>query len=306
MKRREFIALFGCMTAWPHAPRAQQTKRIPRLCFLTFDPGSLEATRFGAFFDGLRAHGYVTGQTIVIDYLSADGRGERFPALAAECVRRKADVIVVSTTPATEAAKEATQTIPIVMTNAVDPVATGLVASLARPGGNVTGISLMGALVAAKRLELLKEVVPGISRVLVFAYFADPVAAPQVRALEDTAQALRVKLQVRDVATADEIPVAFEAGAKERAEGLVITTASIFNVNHQRIVELAARYRLPVIYSQRAIAEAGGLMSYGPRFSELYRRAAAHVDKLLKGAKAADLPIEQPTISTSRRPKRLG
>src|SRR3974377_1162091 len=167
MKRREFITLLGGAAAWPLASHAQQPKNIPRLCFLTFDPGTLQSTRFEAFFQSLRELGYVDGQTIAIDYLSADGHGQRFPPLVTECLRRKADIIAVSTTPATQAAKKATRSIPIVMIALGDPVGTGLVDSLAQPGGNVTGMSMMTSDVAAKRLELLKEAVPGISRVLV-------------------------------------------------------------------------------------------------------------------------------------------
>ena len=177
MRRREFITLVGSATvAWPLAAQAQQPRNIPRLCFLTFDPGTLRSTRFEAFFETLRDLGYVDGQTISIDYLSADGRGERFPALAAECLRLKADIIAASTTPATQAAKEVTRTIPIVMIALGDPVGTGLVDSLAQPGGNVTGMSMMFPEVATKRLQLLKEAVPSISRVLVLSYLVDPIA----------------------------------------------------------------------------------------------------------------------------------
>jgi len=295
MKRREFIALFGSVAAWPRAAPAQQSKRIPRLCFLTFDPGSLQTTRFAAFFEGLRDLGYVDGQTIAIDYLSAEGRGEPFPVLAAECLRLNADIIAVSTTPAAEAAKNATRTIPIVMTSLGDPVGTGLVESLARPGGNVTGASEIAPVLAAKRLELLKELVPQISRVLILTYLTDPIAAPQVRAMEAAAKALSVKLQIHSIRVANDLPAAFDAGVKELAEGLITTTESIFAVNREQVVGLADRHRLPAIYSQRIIADAGGLMAYNAAFPELHRRAATLVDKILKGAKPADLPVEQPT-----------
>jgi putative ABC transport system substrate-binding protein len=176
VKRREFIALLGgAATIWPLAVHAQASKNLPRLCFITFDPATSRSTRFDAFFRGLVALGYVDGKTITIDYLSADGHGERFPSLAAECLRLNADIIAVSTTPATQAAKKATLTIPIVMIGLGDPVGTGLVDSLAQPGGNVTGMSMMVPEVATKRLELLKEALPGISRVLVLSYLADPI-----------------------------------------------------------------------------------------------------------------------------------
>ncbi len=185
LRRREFIVLLGgAAAAWPLACHAQAPKSIPRLCFLTFDPGTLQSNRFEAFFQGLRDLGYANGRNIAIDYLSAEGNSERFSALAAECVRRKADVIAVSTTPAAQAATAATRTIPIVMIGLGDPVRTGLVASLAQPGGNVTGLSLMVPEMSAKRLGLLKEAVPPISRVLVLTYLADPIAPLQVRGLE--------------------------------------------------------------------------------------------------------------------------
>ena len=296
MRRRDFITILGgTAVAWPIAARAQQPKKLPRLCFLTFDPGSLQSTRFGAFFEGLRDLGYIHGQTMTIDYLTADGQAERYSALAAECVRLGADVIATSTTPATQAAKIATQAIPIVMIGLGDPVGTGLVDSLARPGGNVTGLSQMTPSVAVKRLELLRELVPQISRVLVLSHLSDPIAAPQVKALEETAQSLGIKLHVRDIRTSGDLPLAFDAGAKELAEGVIVTGESIFVVNRARMVELAARHRLPAVYHHKPIAEAGGLMAYQPVIAVQHRRAATYVDKLLRGAKPADLPIEQPT-----------
>ncbi len=294
MRRRDAVPLLGGVAAaWPLVLRAQPRK-IPRLCFLTFDPGSLQSTRYGAFFEGLRDLGYVQGQTINIDYLTADGQAARYATLAADCVGRGADVIVTSTTPLTQAAKQATQTIPIVMIAIGDPVGTGLVDSLARPGGNVTGLSQMFPSIAVKRLELLRELAPRISRVLVPSYLSDPVAAPQVNALQETARSLGVTLQVQDIRTPDDLPVAFDAGVKERVEGVLTTGESIFVVNRARLVELAARYRLPGVYHHRAIVEAGGLMAYQGDVATQHRRAATYVDRLLKGARPADLPIEQP------------
>ena len=235
----------GCCITTRRASSA--ARQIRRLCFLTFDPAASRTTRFDAFFQGLRDLGYVDGKTITIDYLSANGDGERFPSLAAECVRLKAAIIVVTTTPATQAAKKATRSIPIVMIGLGDPVGTGLVDSLALPGGNVTGMSMMASEVAAKRLELLKEAVPGISRVLVLSYLADPIAPLQVKSLEKAASALGVTLQIHDIRTADDFPVAFEDGAKEHAEGLLTTAESIFVAQRARVSELAARYRLPAM-----------------------------------------------------------
>jgi putative ABC transport system substrate-binding protein len=297
MRRREFITLLGGATAaWPLAARGQQSKNIPRLCFLTFDPGTLQTTRFDAFFQALRDLGYVDGQTISIDYLSADGRGERFPALAADCLRLKADIIAVSTTPATQAAKKVTRTIPIVMIALGDPVGTGLVDSLTQPGGNVTGISMMFPEVAAKRLQLLKEAVPAISRVLVLSYLVDPIAPLQVKALQQAAPSLGVTLQIHDIRTADDLPAAFEAGARERADGLLTTAESIFVAQRAQVSELAARYRLPAIYPYSIqVTDAGGLMAYEPNIADLHRHAASYVDRILKGAKPSDLPVQQPT-----------
>ena len=274
---------------------AQPAGTVPRLCFLTFDSGTLQSNRFGPFFQGLRDLGYVDGQTIAIDYLSADGHGERFSDLAAECLRLKADVIVVTTTPAARAAKQATQTIPIVMFLLGDPVATGLVTSLARPGGNVTGSTAMTSGLAAKRLELLTDAVPGISRVLVLSYLVDPIAKPQVKELQDAADALGVKLLVHDIRTADDLPAAFDAGAGERAQGVLTTAESIFAAQRQRVVQLAAQYRLPGLYPFRLIVDAGGLMAYDANTSSFQALTATYVDKILKGAKPFDLPVEQPT-----------
>jgi putative tryptophan/tyrosine transport system substrate-binding protein len=296
MKRREFLCTLGAVAALPLAAQAAQPTNIPRLCFLTFDPAASRTTRFDAFFRGLRDLGYVDGKTITIDYVSADGNGERFPSLAAECVRLKADIIAASTTPATQAAKKATRSIPIVMIGLGDPVGTGLVDSLALPGGNVTGMSMMASDVAAKRLELLKEAVPGISRVLVLSYLADPIAPLQVKALEKAARSLGVTLQIHDIRTADDLPVAFEDGAREHAEGLLTTAESIFVAQRALVSELAARYRLPAMYPYTIqVADADGLMAYDIDYPDLTRRAATYVDKILNGAKPSDLPVQQPT-----------
>ena len=295
MDRRAFLGtLAGGLLAGPLAAEGQPARKVPRLCFLTFDPGTPQSSRFAPFFQGLRDLGYVDGQTITIDYLSADGRGERFPALAADCLRLKADIVVVTTTPAAQAAKNATRTIPIVMIPLGDPVGTGLVASLARPGGNVTGLTFMASGIAAKRLGLLKEAVPRISRVLVLSYLVDPIAAPQVKELERAAHSLGVKLLVRDIQTADDLPAAFDAGAREGAEGVLATAESIFVAERTRVVQLAAQHRLPGMYPYRDVVDAGGLMAYDS-YRPLLTRAAAYVVKILKGSKPADLPIEQPT-----------
>jgi ABC-type uncharacterized transport system substrate-binding protein len=232
------------------------SKKVPRLCFLTLDPGTAQSpsSRFASFFQSLRELGYVNEQTIEIDYLHPDDHGEGFAALAADCVRLKADIIVVSTTPAAREAINATRTIPIVMLALGDPVGTRLVDSLGRPGGNVTGMSLMASGLAAKRLELLKEAVPGISQVLVLTYLVDPIAPLQVKALKEAAPSLGVTLQIQEIQTADDLPAAFDDGVREHAEGLIVTAESIFLVQRARVTELAAHHKLPAVYPFSAFA----------------------------------------------------
>ena len=285
------VAVAVALLVAPVVASAQPATKHPRLCFLTFDPGSGRASRFDAFCQGLRELGYVDGQTITIDYLSAAGRGERFPALAAQCLSARADVIVVTTTPAALAAKEATRTIPIVMIPLGDPVGTGLAASLARPGGNVTGLTFMASGLAAKRLELLKEAVPRISRVLVLSYLEDPIAAPQVKELQSAAHALGVTLLIRDVQTPEDLPAAVDAGVRAHVDALLTTAESIFAVHGKRVVELAARHRLPAMFCYRATVAAGSLMAYDSYTPSLLARTASYVDKVLKGTKPADLPM---------------
>ena len=224
MKRRVFITLIGgAAAAWPMAARAQQ-KPIPRLCFLTFDPGTLRtrSPRFDGFFQGLQDLGYVNARNIEISYLSADNNGDRFPALIDECLSLRPDVIAVTTTPAAHLLKKATRDIPIVMVALGDPLGTGLVDSLSRPSENITGMSLMVPEMAVKRLELLRELVPGISRVLVLLFLADPIAPIQVKAMEEAARSLGLILQVQDIRAADDIQAAYEAGSQARAEGVLV------------------------------------------------------------------------------------
>jgi ABC-type uncharacterized transport system substrate-binding protein len=296
--------------ALPLAPEAQSAAQIPVLCFLAFDPGTPQSSRFQPFFQGLHDLGWVDGQTITIKYLSADGQGERFPDLAADCLRLKADIIVATTTPAAQAAKSATSTIPIVMYALGDPVATGLVASLARPGGNVTGTTTMATGTAAKRLSLLKEAVPGMSRVLVLSYLVDPIAAPQVKELQSAADSMGVKLLVRDIRSADDLAAAFDAGASEGAQGVLTTLESIFVAERKRVVELSAQYKLPGLYHSRLVVEAGGLMAYDSFTTSFQVHTATYVDKILKGANPSDLPVQQATdfelIINLRTAKALG
>jgi len=294
------VALFAILAllAAPDAGDAQQPKKIPQLCFLTFDPGTLEtrSPRFDGFFHGLQDLGYVQGRNINISYLSADNNGDRFPTLIDECLSLKPDVIAVTTTPAAHLLKKATSTIPIVMVALGDPLGTGLVDSLSRPSENITGMSLMVPQLAVKRLELLKELVPGISRVLVLSFLADPIASIQVKAMEGAARSLRVTLQVQDIRTADDIPAAFAAASRAGAQGALITEESMFIVRRARVTESAARYKLPAVYPfLLPVTDANGLMAYTVKALELHRNAAAYVDRLLKGAKVSDLPVQQPT-----------
>jgi putative tryptophan/tyrosine transport system substrate-binding protein len=293
---RPVIAVTLLLFVLPLPGEAQQAPAAPRLCFLGFVASQRgDGGTFSGLLEGLQELGYVEGRNITIDYLSADGRFERFPALADECVRRKADVIVTVTTPGALAAKRATTAIPIVAGPTGDPVGTGIVASLGRPGGNVTGLSLIGPGLSAKRLELLKEAVPRISRATLLTNRGDPIAEPQIREMEHASRSLGVSLTVRDVRKPDDLEPAFAAAAKDGDQGLLTTIESIFFAQRSRIVELAAQHRLPGMYPYRNVTDVGGLMSYGPSLGALSRRVAIYVDKILKGTKPADMPVEQPT-----------
>ena len=298
MRRRAFIAAACGALVWPMRAVAQPG-RVPRLCFLTFDPGTPQspAKRFEAFFERLRELGYTNGETISIDYLHPEGRSDRYPELAAECLHLKPDIIAVTTTPGAHALKDATTTIPIVMVGLGDPVGAKLVESLGHPGGNLTGLSLMTSVLAVKRLELLKEAVSELSRVLVLTYPVDPISPLQVEAMKEAAPTLGVTLQVTDIKIPDDLPAAFEAGRTAGAQGVLTTAESIFRVARARVTELAARHRLPAVYPFAEIAlENGGLMAYDLSVREVHRSAADYVDRILKGAKPTDLPIQQPTV----------
>jgi putative ABC transport system substrate-binding protein len=249
-----------------------------------------------AFRQGLRDLGYVEGQNLVMEYRYMEGRAEQLPDLAAELVRLKVDVIVAGGTAAIRAAQHATRTIPIVMAVAYDPVGEGLVASLARPGGNITGLSWLGAELPGKRLEILKETVPQLSRLAVLANPANPAYKPAMHNLTRAAQALGLQLQVVEVRRADDLDTAFAAISRAGADALIVQEdALLFSGLHGRITELAAKNRRPTMYGWRYYVDAGGLMSYGPSQSDMLRRAATYVDKILKGANPGDLPVEQPT-----------
>jgi putative ABC transport system substrate-binding protein len=275
--------------------QAQQPTKIPRIGYLDGGFPSTNAARIDAFRQGLRELGYVEGKNIVVEYRHAEGKLDHLPALAAELVRLKVEVLVMGGGGAsTGSGKEATKTIPIVMVAAVDPVAQGFVTSLARPGGNVTGLSTLSPEISGKRLELLKEIVPKLSRVAVLGTSTGTATALSLKEVEPAAGALGVKLQFLDVLAPKDIEPAFRAASKGRAEGVLVLTGPVINLQRKRIAELAAKNRLPAIYPFPDYVEAGGLMSYSANIVDLYRRAATYVDKILKGAKPADLPVEQP------------
>ena len=275
---------------------AQQPTKVPRIGYLGFSSPSTIPTRIEAFRQGLRELGYVEGKNIFIEWRSAEGNADRLPSLAAELVRLKVDIIVTNGPYSTRAAKAATVTIPIVMAAVGDPVGDGIVASLARPGGNITGLSSVAPELSGKRLELLKEIVPKLSRVAVFGSSTSPNTAGALREVELAAGALKVKLQYLDVLSPKDIETAFRAAVKGRADAMLWQVAAgVANAHRTQILELAVKSRLPAIYASQRTVEAGGLMSYGVKDLDLDRRAATYVDKILKGAKPADLPVEQPT-----------
>ena len=285
------------LVAFAVIAQAQQPKKVPRIGFLV--SGSPSSTRevgqVEAFRQGLRELGYVEGQNIAIEYRYAEGAEERLLNLAAELVQLKVDVIFTSGTIATQAAKNATKTIPIVLTSVSDPVATGLVASLAHPGGNVTGLSSLSSNLGGKQLELLKEAFPKLSRV---AILWDPTNVSNAMGLGETkgaAGALGITLQLRGVHGPNDFEPAFSAINREHTSAVIVVRSPITFAYQTRIVDFAAKSKLPAMYPDRAFVDTGGLMSYGPNFVDMSRRAAVYVDKILKGAKPAELPVEQPT-----------
>src|SRR5437773_3821248 len=291
------VTLTLSLLAAPLAADAQQAGKVPRIGFLGVTSSSDRPSHLDAFRQRLRELGWVEGQNIVIDYRYAEGRVDRLPDLAAELVRLKVGLIVASAgTQAATAAKNATETIPIVMIYVRDPVGTGLIASLARPGGNVTGVSGSAGLeLFAKELELLKETVPKIHRVAILSNPDNAYHQLAIREVNVAARSLGVQLQLLEARGPNEFDGAFAAMAKERVGALLVLSDAMLRSHRTRLADLAARSRLPAAYGVRESVEAGGLMSYGPSFLDLFRRSAAYVDKILKGAKPGDLPVEQPT-----------
>jgi putative ABC transport system substrate-binding protein len=294
IRRREFITLLGSgAAAWPIAARAQQGK-LPTIGFLGATTPAPQTHLTAAFVQRLRELDWIEGRTVAIEYRWAEGRSERFAEIAAEFVRLKVDVIVTHNTPPIVAAKQATSVIPIVFASAADPVGTGLVASLARPGGNVTGLSSQGPDAAGKRIELLREIIPGLRRLALLANVGNAYVALEVPAIEDAARVIGVEVGLFDIRRPDDITPAFEH-LKGRAEALYVVADPLLFNNRLRINTLALGARLPTMHILREYVEASGLISYGANWLIQWRRAADFVDKILRGAKPGDIPVEQPT-----------
>jgi ABC-type uncharacterized transport system substrate-binding protein len=303
VKRREFITLLGgAAMACPLAARAQtpigRTGKMPRVGILMPGPAAYSAVTLDPFYRGLHELGYIVGQNLAIEQRNGDWTPDRFPGLAAELVALKVDIIVAWSTPTARSAKQATNSIPIVAGVMADPVSDELVASLARPGGNVTGTTFLGPELVAKRLQLLRDVVPGLVRVAALWHphaYGENTMANIVKSIEDAARTLGMQLQLVPADSPDEIASAFSTMVKERADAFIVMPSPMLFGEHQRIVELAANSRLPGMYQAREFVDAGGLMSYGANLDDLFRRTATYVDKILKGAKPAELPVERPT-----------
>jgi len=299
MRRRQFITLLGGAAAtWPLAARAQQPAKIPRIGFLGNSTATMEANLIGHLRDGLRELGYEEGRNVIIEFRWADGKYDQFPALVAELLAAKVDVIITAGTPATLAIKKATSTVPLVFIAVGDPVGTGVVPNLGRPGGNITGLSSIAPDLEGKRLELLREVVPKLSHVAFFLNPANAFHTASMRQARVAAQSLGIKLQPMEVNKSEQLDGAFASIVKEKPDALLILADRIFLHNRKRMMEFAIQQRLPSVNAYRELVEAGGLISYGPSYEDMHRRAAVYVDKILKGTKPADLPIEQPTKFT--------
>jgi putative ABC transport system substrate-binding protein len=295
MRRREVITLLSsCAVAWPLAARAQQPAKLPTIGFLGAATASAWEPWTAAFVQRLRELGWVEGRTVAIEYRWAEGRPERTQEIAAEFVRFKVDVILTSGTPAVLAAKQATSVIPIVFAVTIDPVGAGYVASLSRPGGNATGLTNQGTDLAGKRLELLRDVVPGLRRLAIMANGDNPAAMLELSEVQAAARTLGLVVAPTEIRRAEDIAPAFNA-LKDTADALHVVADSLAGSNRIRINTLAVGALLPTTHSAKEYVEAGGLMSYGPSYPDLFRRAADFVDKILRGAEPGDIPVEQPT-----------
>jgi putative ABC transport system substrate-binding protein len=294
MNRRDTVLALLALSAAPFDAEAQQAAKAPRIGFLGNSTAALEANLVGPFQEGLRDLGYVEGRNVLIEYRWAEGNYERFPSLIGELIALKVDVIVTAGIPATLAVKKAVTSVPLVMVAVADPVATGIVASLNRPGGNITGLTSMSLDLEGKRLELLREVVPTISHIAVLWNAGNPGQVILEKETRAAAQVLRMKVLSLGVRTKEEIENALAAIVRERPGALLVLADRLFLHHRARIVDFAAQQRLPGVHSYRELVEVGGLMSFGPSYPGMHRRAAYFVDRILKGANPADLPIERP------------
>ena len=295
--RRGFLVAAGTLLAAPLVAEAQQAANVTRIGYLSHNLAASSHLR-DAFLQGLRELGYVEGRNVVIEYRYAEGKPERLPALAAELVALKVDVIVTVSNTTALAAKQATRTVPIVFTAVANPVAAGIVTSLARPGGNLTGLASLGSELVGKRLELVKQAVPGVSRVAVLwlpGALGERTEEDMRTGADVASRALGVRLQFVEARGPADFDRAFSDMTSARADALTLLPSNMFLREHSRLVDLAAKHRLPAVYTVKEYVDAGGLMSYGPNVADLFRRAATYVDRILKGAKPGDLPVEQPT-----------
>ncbi|OGA01804.1 MAG: hypothetical protein A2Z64_10035 [Betaproteobacteria bacterium RIFCSPLOWO2_02_67_12] len=294
MNRRDAVLALVALGAAPLAAEAQPAGKVPRIGFLGNSTAALEANLVGPFREGLRDLGYVEGRNVLIEYRWAEGKYERFPALIGELVALNVDVIVTAGTPATLAVKKATTSVPIVMVAVGDPIGTGIVPSLSQPGGNITGLTSISPELDGKRLELLREVFPDVSHVAVLWNADSPLQFVGERRTHAAAEVLHIKVLSLGVRNEEGLEKAFAAIARERPGALLVLADRLFLHHRARIMDFATKHRLPGVHAYRELVEAGGLMSFGPNYAEMHRRAAYFVDRILKGAKSADLPVERP------------
>jgi ABC-type uncharacterized transport system substrate-binding protein len=308
MNRRELIALLGGAAAWPLAARAQQVGRIYRIGILEPIPAARNAANLNALRKGLRELGYTEERNLVIEYRSADGRAERFPELASELVRLKVDLIVTRGTPAAIAAKNATETIPVVMATMGGPGA--IVPSFAHPGGNITGVITFSTELTAKRIEIIKELIPNLSRIALLHNMSNPAVPPEWEETKTAARSLGLEAKLFDVRSEEDLGHAFELAVRQHVDALVVGADGLTQTHQQTIVDLAARNRLPAVYPAREFVDAGGLAAYAVNYPDLYFRLASFVDKIFKGEKPGTLPVEQPTkfelVINAKTAKNLG
>jgi len=288
------MAFFAVLVALSFPVYAQPTRTVYKIGYLVPTSQSVSVSRLEAFRRGLRELGYTEGKNIIIEYRYTEGKPDRLNDMAAELIRLKVDVVVTSSSASVRAVKKASATTPVVFAAVGDPVASGLVASLAKPGGNITGLTMLSQELSGKRLELLKEAFPKLTRVAAL-WSSEGTGLEVMKAVQTAAQGLGVKLQSLEIRTANDFDSAFEAAIRERAQSLLTHPLPVINLNRERIIQFAAKNRLPAMYPIPEFTDAGGLMSYAPNYADLYHRAAVYVDKILKGAKPADLPVEQPT-----------